>query len=129
MKTINVPEVKRVSAVVVNKIAYVEDDGNSFAIVEGNDLDGERVSFCIGMKLAEKMTALTGKIVDVIYKDCIAGVTQYVEDDDIDEEVKTHTADYKQVVEITKTNDVNLMIACVKAGLKDVYAELKNINA
>lgn len=129
MKTINVPEVKRVSAVVVNKIAHVDNDDNSFAIVEGNDLTGERVSFCIGMKLAEKMTALTGKIVDVIYKDCIAGVTQYVEEDDIDEEVKTHNVDYKQVVEITKTNDVNLMIACVKAGLKDVYAELKNINA
>lgn len=126
---INQPEVKRISAVVINKIAQVASDDSTYAIVEANDLLGERVAICIGTKQAEKISDYVGKIVDVIYKDCIAGVTQYIEEDDIDEVVKTHTVTHKKVVDINKTNDVNLLIACVKCGLKDMYAELKSINS
>ena len=94
-----------------------------------NDLEGNTIErLFIGKKIFDKIDGLVGKIIDVVYKDCIADVTQYIDDEDINEEVKFHTTTHKQVVDVVKTNDINLLIACAKHGIKDMYNELKELN-
>ena len=68
------------------------------------------------------------KKMSAIVLNAIADVTQYIDDEDINEEVKFHTTTHKQVVDVVKTNDINLLIACVKHGIKDMYNELKELN-
>ena len=58
----------------------------------------------------------------------INGCLAYIDDEDINEEVKFHTTTHKQVVDVVKTNDINLLIACAKHGIKDMYNELKELN-
>ena len=116
---INAPEVKKMSAIVLNAIAVLKDteDYQDRYLIDCNDLEGNTI---------ERL--FIGKIIDVVYKYCIADVTQYIDDEDINEEVKFHTTTHKQVVDVVKTNDINLLIACAKHGIKDMYNELKELN-
>ena len=128
---INVPETKKLNAVVLNSISVIKatDEYAERYLIDCNDLSGNIIDrIFIGKKLYDKMCTLVGKVVDIIYKDCIAGVTQWIDEDDINEEVQFHTVDHKQVVDIVKTNDINLLIACSKLGMKDMYDELKELN-
>lgn len=128
---INAPEVKKMSAIVLNAIAVLKDteDYQDRYLIDCNDLEGNTIErLFIGKKIFDKIDGLVGKIIDVVYKDCIADVTQYIDDEDINEEVKFHTTTHKQVVDVVKTNDINLLIACAKHGIKDMYNELKELN-
>lgn len=128
---INAPETKKLNAVVLNSISVLKatDDSSERYLVDCNDLQGNIVErLFIGKKLFDRIDSLVGKVVDIVYKDCIAGVTQWIDEDDINEEVQFHTVDHKQVVDIVKTNDINLLIACTKAGMKDMYNDLKVLN-
>ena len=128
---INAPETKKLNAVVLNSISVLKatDDYTERYLVDCNDLQGNIVErLFIGKKLFDRIDSLVGKVVDIVYKDCIAGVTQWIDEDDINEEVQVHTVDHKQVVDIVKTNDINLLIACAKHGVKDMYNELKELN-
>lgn len=128
---INAPETKKLNAVVLNSISVLAatEEYNERYLLDCNDLQGNIVdSIFIGKKLYDKVCTLVGKAIDIVYKDCIAGVTQWIDEDDINEEVQFHTVDHKQVVDIVKTNDINLLIACSKLGMKDMYDELKELN-
>lgn len=128
---INAPEVKKMNAIVLNAIAVLKDteDYQDRYLIDCNDLEGNTIErLFIGKKIFDKIDGLVGKIIDVVYKDCIADVTQYIDDEDINEEVKFHTTTHKQVIDVVKTNDINLLIACVKHGIKDMYNELKALN-
>ena len=128
---INAPETKKLNAVVLNSISVLKatDDSSERYLVDCNDLQGHIVErLFIGKKLFDRIDSLVGKVVDIVYKDCIACVTQWIDEDDINEEVQFHTVDHKQVVDIVKTNDINLLIACTKAGMKDMYNDLKLLN-
>lgn len=128
---INAPEVKKMNAIVLNAITVLKDteDYQDRYLIDCNDLEGNTIErLFIGKKIFDKIDGLVGKIIDVIYKDCIADVTQYIDDEDINEEVKFHTTTHKQVVDVVKTNDINLLIACAKHGIKDMYNELKELN-
>lgn len=128
---INAPETKKLNAVVLNSISVIKatDESAERYLLDCNDLQGNIVdSIFIGKKLYDKVCTLVGKVIDIVYKDCIAGVTQWIDEDDINEEVQFHTVDHKQVVDIVKTNDINLLIACSKLGMKDMYEELKELN-
>ena len=128
---INAPEVKKMSAIVLNAIVVLKDteDYQDRYLIDCNDLEGNTIErLFIGKKIFDKIDGLVGKIIDVVYKDCIADVTQYIDDEDINEEVKFHTTTHKQVVDVVKTNDINLLIACAKHGIKDMYNELKELN-
>lgn len=128
---INAPEVKKMSAIVLNAIAVLKDteDYQDRYLIDCNDLEGNTIErLFIGKKIFDKIDGLVGKIIDVVYKDCIADVTQYIDDEDINEKVKFHTTTHKQVVDVVKTNDINLLIACAKHGIKDMYNELKELN-
>lgn len=127
---INAPEVKKMSAIVLNAITVLKDTEyyQYRYLIDCNDLEGNTIErLFIGKKIFDKIDGLVGKIIDVVYKDCIADVTQYI-DEDINEEVKFHTTTHKQVVDVVKTNDINLLIACTKHGIKDMYNELKELN-
>ena len=132
------PEVKRVNAVVLNKAIEIGNDANDYKRykLDANTIDGEPINdLFIGEKLLNKIDSLFGKFVDVVYKECIAGVTQYFKDEfeDDDEEIDyedavyTHHYDHKQIVDIQRTNDINLLLACAKAGMKDLYADLRDL--
>ena len=128
---INAPEVKKMNAIVLNAIVVLKDteDYQDRYLIDCNDLEGNTIErLFIGKKIFDKIDGLVGKIIDVVYKDCIADVTQYIDDEDINEEVKFHTTTHKQVVDVVKTNDINLLIACAKHGIKDMYNELKELN-
>ena len=128
---INAPETKKLNAVVLNSISVLAatDEYTERYLLDCNDLQGNIVdSIFIGKKLYDKVCTLVGKVIDIVYKDCIAGVTQWIDEDDINEEVQFHTVDHKQVVDIVKTNDINLLITCSKLGMKDMYDELKELN-
>lgn len=128
---INAPETKKLNAVVLNSISVLAatEEYTERYLLDCNDLQGNIVdSIFIGKKLYDKVCTLVGKVIDIVYKDCIAGVTQWIDEDDINEEVQFHTVDHKQVVDIVKTNDINLLIACSKLGMKDMYDELKELN-
>lgn len=128
---INAPETKRLNAVVLNSISVLAatEEYTERYLLDCNDLQGNIIDgIFIGKKLYDKVGTLVGKVIDIVYKDCIAGVTQWIDEDDINEEVQFHTVDHKQVVDIVKTNDINLLIACSKLGMKDMYDELKELN-
>lgn len=128
---INAPEVKKMSAIVLNAIVVLKDteDYQDRYLIDCNDLEGNTIErLFIGKKIFDKIDGLVDKIIDVVYKDCIADVTQYIDDEDINAEVKFHTTTHKQVVDVVKTNDINLLIACAKHGIKDMYNELKELN-
>lgn len=128
---INAPETKKLNAIVLNSISVLAatEEYNERYLLDYNDLQGNIVdSIFIGKKLYDKVCTLVGKVIDIVYKDCIAGVTQWIDEDDINEEVQFHTVDHKQVVDIVKTNDINLLIACSKLGMRDMYDELKELN-
>ena len=125
---INAPETKKLNAVVLNSISVLKatDDSSERYLVDCNDLQGNIVErLFIGKKLFDRIDSLVGKVVDIVYKDCI---TQYIDDEDINEKVKFHTTTHKQVIDVVKTNDINLLIACTKAGMKDMYNDLKLLN-
>lgn len=128
----NKPEVKRLQSVVFNGIITVEsksDDTNGFNKLDVSTLNGDLVNdLFIGAKLCDKVKSYVGKIIDITYKDCIAGITEYTKEDDISETIFTHSVNHKQIVDIAVTSDINLLIACSKAGLKEVFNELKEIN-
>lgn len=128
---INAPETKKLNAVVLNSISVLAatEEYTERYLLDCNDLQGNIIDgIFIGKKLYDKVCTLVGKVIDIVYKDCIAGVTQWIDEDDINEEVQFHTVDHKQVVDIVKTNDINLLIACSKLGMKDMYEELKELN-
>lgn len=128
---INAPETKKLNAVVLNSIVVLKetDEYAERYMIDCNTLQGETVErLFIGKKIFDKIDALVGKIIDIVYKDCIADVTQYIDDSDLNEEIKFHSTTHKQVVDVVKTNDINLLIACAKSGLKDMYNDLKELN-
>lgn len=126
MQTIIKAETKRINGVVFNCAVKVKD--NDYYLLDCNSLNGEQLEpLFIGEKLFNKIDALAGKVIDIVYKQCIAGKTQYVDEDDIEETYHYHSVDHKQVVDVVKTNDINLLIACTKNGIKEMYNDLKEL--
>lgn len=123
---INNPELVRINGVIVNKLVKLKNDK---FLVDAVNLSGDSVEgLIVGEKLADVVATYIGKICDVVYKDCIAGVTEYIDDEDPTETVQTHTVDHKQVVDILKLNDMSLLMTCIRNGLRDEYELLKEMN-
>lgn len=121
----NYPKVKKVT-VVLNGTKVISNYEKDRYVVNCNTLDGEAVGgVIIGSGLYASINNLNGKIVDITYKDCIADETVYADENG---DLFYHSVTHKEVVDISKTNDINLMIACVKAGIKDMYNDFKEMN-
>lgn len=124
------PETKHVRCLILNSVSKeLTKDEKKFIVVDCSDLMGEDVTFIVSSSIEiGDIQSCVGKLIDVTYKECIAGYTQYIDDSGLVDEIKTHEIDHKQFVSFNKTNPINLLMTLNRLGLKDLYEDLKELN-
>lgn len=129
----NRPETIKLQAIVINSIKTIEvTEGSTFrtyCLVDANSFDGKYINgLFVGTDMGAKLKELIGKLCDVTYANCIAGITEFVDSESIDNAVRKHTIDHKQVLDINKMSDINLLAYCSQHGLMEIYPMLKELN-
>lgn len=115
------PEIKSVVGVITS-VKEVKNDELTSYIVRSIDLLGNEYQFNVGNKVIAKVEM--NKLQRIIYRECIAGVTQYIDEDD---EVQLHETDHKDALDCTNIGAIELLIECKKKNILDLYEELKNL--
>lgn len=107
---------------IVNSIVNAGE--KSFAMINVTLFNGENDSLIIGKAIATQYISCVGKACSISYEQCIAGVTTYVDENDVTGSEQYHTTDHKVVKNIVIHNPMSLMLACRKEGISDLYADM-----
>lgn len=107
---------------IVNSIVNAGE--KAFAMINVTLFNGENDILIIGKAIATQYISCVGKACSISYEQCIAGVTTYVDENDVTGSEQYHTTDHKVVKSIVIHNPMSLMLACRKEGISDLYADM-----
>lgn len=129
-KDIIAPESKTSRCLILNSISkQVVRDDNKFVVLDCQNLIGETETFVVSSDFdLSDIKDRIGKLIDVTYKDCIAGLTQWIDDSDLLPIVRTHEISHKQFVCANPTTKMGLLIHLKQLDMMDLYEELKELN-